>query len=445
MIHKYIANTESDIKEMLDVIGAESTDDLFKDIPENIRFTRDYDFEDGLSELEVTARITALSEKNLKTTCFLGAGAYDHYIPSITKHIAQRSEFSTAYTPYQPEVAQGTLQYIFEYQTMICNLTGMHVSNASLYDGATGTAEAMMMACGAARRSKVLVSDSLNPNTIAVVKTYARFRDLEVEMIETIDGALDVKDLEAKLNKDIAAVIVQNPNFFGIIEDTEAVVDMIHKNKSLLIMNVNLTSLALIKTPGEIGADIVCGDAQVLGIPMSFGGPYLGFFASTKKLLRKMPGRICGMTKDASGKRSYVLTLQAREQHIRREKATSNICSNQSLLALCATVYMATLGKQGLNEVATQCVKKAHYAQTQITALDRFEAVFTSQPFFHEFAVKTDIPAATVKKALTDAKMLGGLDLEKTNNLPGHLLFCVTEKRTKEEIDALVQVLGGIK
>ena len=448
MKHKYIPHTEADIAKMLDTIGAGSIDDLFKEIPSEVRLGRLYQMDGPLSEIEVSKKIQALADKNKaadENVCFLGAGAYDHYIPTIVKHLTMRSEFYTAYTPYQPEVAQGTLQYIFEFQTMMTELTRMDVSNASMYDGATATAEAMIMAVGQTRRKKVLVSSLLHPHTLDVIKTYALYRNIEVELIPHKEGVIDGAFLNESLNDEIAAVIVSNPNFYGIIEDASIYAEKIHDNKSLLIMNVNPLSLAILKSPKEMGADIVCGEAQPLGLPINFGGPYLGFLTATTKLMRKMPGRICGQTTDVDGKRAYVLTLQAREQHIRREKANSNICSNQSLNVLAATIYMSTLGKQGLVEVASQNLKKAHYAFQEITKLDQFEAVF-NQPFFNEFVVASSVDYEVIKKALRSQGIIAGLHLgEYDVSLKNHILFCVTEKRTKAEIDQLISVLGGVR
>lgn len=446
MTHKYIPNTKEQVKQMLTDMFHESVCDLFQEIPDDVKLKRDYNFEKALSELEVTKRLSELAQEN-KTgkVCFLGAGSYDHYIPSIVNHLQSRSEFYTAYTPYQPEVAQGTLQYIFEYQTMMTELTGMDVSNASMYDGATATAEAISMAIGKNRRKKVLVSETMHPNTIEVIKTYAHYRDIEVELVKSKNGLLDQADLEAKLTSDVSCFVASNPNFYGNIEDFEQSSKLIKANKSLFIVNVNPLTLAVLKTPKEYGADICVGEAQVFGIPLNFGGPYLGFLTTTTDLMRKMPGRICGQTTDVDGKRAFVLTLQAREQHIRRDKANSNICSNQSLNVLRSTIYLATMGKLGLKEVCEQNIAKAHYAYEQICALDNFEKAFNA-PFFNEFVVKTKLSYEKIEKALSEANMLAGLNLALVNQtLENHLLFCVTEKRTKQEIDKLVTVLGGIK
>jgi len=435
-MNKYIPHTKQDIKEMLDAIGVKSIDDLFVDIPDGVKFKKDYNLENGLSELEVTKIIGDISHKNrIGMVPFVGAGAYDHYIPSISAHITDRSEFITAYTPYQPEVSQGTLQYIFEYQTMMCNLTDMEVSNASLYDAFTGAAEAAMMANSATRRNKILISETVNPSYINVVKAYARFKGFEVEIIPAKNGLSDLETIKGKLDKEVSSVLIQSPNYHGLFEDPEEIVEDIHANKSLLIFAVNPMALPLVKTPGEIGADIVIGDAQPLGIPISFGGPYLGFMTTTKKLMRKMPGRICGQTEDVDGKRAFVLTLQAREQHIRREKANSNICSNQSLNVLATTIYLATMGKQGMLDVANMNYQKAHYVYDEILKLDKFKKVYDND-FFNEFVVETEIPYKEIVKKTDFCGIIPGLDLGDNK-----ILFCVTEKRTEAEIENLLSCL----
>lgn len=446
MIHKYIPHTKKDIEEMLEKINVSSIDDLFKEIPHEVKLNRDYKLPDSLSEIEVEKKVTELAKMNKnELVCFAGGGSYDHYIPSVIGHLTSRSEFYTAYTPYQPEVSQGTLQYIFEFQSMMTNLTNMDVCNASMYDGATSCAESVMMAVSQTKRNKVLLSSSLHPHTIETVKTYSHYRDYEVEMLENEDGIVSEADLVNKLTKDVACVVVSNPNFYGLIENPSEYVEKIHANKSMLIMVVNPLSLGLLKTPGEIGADIVCGEAQSLGIPLNFGGPYLGFICTTSKYMRKLPGRICGQTTDVDGKRAFVLTLQAREQHIRREKANSNICSNQSLNALAATIYMAIMGKKGIVEVCEHNVQKAHYAYNQILSLKHFSKVF-DKPFFNEFVVKSDIDYEIVKEALLKENIISGIHLgDFDSKYQNHILFCVTEKRSKEEIDKLVQVLGGLK
>lgn len=444
-MYPYIPNNQDDEKEMLQSIGLNSIEDLFEDIPQDVKLSRKLNINPPMSELEVSNKIKGLGNKNLSIddlTCFLGAGAYDHYIPSVVKHITSRSEFYTAYTPYQPEISQGTLQAIFEYQSMICNLTGMDVSNASMYDGATACAEAAMMAADNGKRKKIIVSKTVHPETRNVLRTYMRFHGVQLIEVDMTDGATDTDKLKAAVDSDTAGVIVQNPNFFGIIENMEEIERITHENKSLLIMSVDPISLGVLKTPGEIGADIAVGEGQSLGNPLNYGGPYLGFMAVTSKLMRKMPGRIVGQTEDLDGKRAFALTLQAREQHIRREKASSNICSNQALNALAATVYLTTMGKKGLKEVALQSAWKAHYAFDEITKSGKYRPLF-NKPFFNEFAVSGD--ACKVNKELLKNNILGGYDLSREYPLCSGLLFCVTEKRTKNEIDKLVQVLEGIK
>jgi len=441
----YIPNTNLDQKKMLESIGIKSTDELFKDIPQNLQLNRRLDINEPMSELEVRKELKNLSDKNLSDEdliCFLGAGAYDHYIPSVVKHITSRSEFYTAYTPYQPEISQGTLQAIFEYQTMIAELTGMEVSNASMYDGATACAEAGMISMENTKRKNIIVSKTVHPDTRKILDTYIKFHGGTIIEVDSKDGETNVEQLQTVVDKNTAAVIVQNPNFFGIVENLTEVEKIVHSNKSIFIMSVDPISLGILKTPGEIGADIVVGEGQSLGNAMNFGGPYLGFMASTTKLMRKMPGRIVGQTEDVDGKRAFVLTLQAREQHIRRQKATSNICSNQSLNALAAAVYMSVMGKEGVKEVAMQCMKKSHYAYNQLIKSGTCKPVF-NKPFFKEFVVETVLDSDKVSNELLQAGILGGYSLEKNySELKNSLLFCVTEKRSKEEIDKLVNLMG---
>jgi glycine dehydrogenase subunit 1 len=444
----YIPNTDKDERAMLDVIGVETLDDLFKDIPGTLLLDRALDIGKPMSELEVRGVLKELAGMNNSAEThinFLGAGAYDHYIPSVVAHMAGRSEFYTAYTPYQPEISQGTLQVIFEYQTMIADLTGMDVSNASLYDGASAIAEAAMVSCAVSKKNKILVSESVNPHTREVLATYAHFKGMDVETIPEKNGVTDLVKLSKMVDEETAGVILQNPNFFGNLEELKDVKSMFINKKTNFILSVDPISLGLFKKPSEYGVDIVAGEGQAFGNTLNFGGPYLGFMATTKKNMRKIPGRVVGQTVDVDGKRAFVLTLQAREQHIRREKATSNICSNQALNALIATVYLITMGKEGLREAATQSTQKAHYAYEKICRLDRFEAAF-DKPFFKEFAIKTDIDSALVSKALLDAGIMGGYDLGKSyKGYKNTLLFAVTEKRTKAEIDKLVEALEGIK
>jgi glycine dehydrogenase subunit 1 len=378
--------------------------------------------------------------------CFLGAGAYDHYIPSVIDAIISRSEFYTSYTPYQPEISQGTLQYIFEYQTLISNLTGMDLANASLYDGGTAVTEAALMACAYSRKGEIIVSAGVNPQARRILKTYAHAQNLKVVEVETKEGVTDAERLNELISDETAAVIVQNPNFFGLLEDLKTLGEIAHKGKKVsMIASVNPISLALLKKPGELGVDVVVGEGQPLGIPLQFGGPYLGFMAVKKDYMRKLPGRIAGETTDLDGKRSYVLTLSAREQHIRREKATSNICSNQGLNVLAATVYMVTMGKEGLREAANQCVQKAHYAFNELTESGKYRPLF-DKPFFMEFALTSDVDADKINKALLEEKIIGGYDLGRDYpQYKNAVLYAVTEKRTKEEIDKLRRVLEGVK
>ena len=439
---RYIPNTEQQQQEMLGEIGLCGKEDLFKPIPEEVRLKRGLNLPEAMSEMEVTKHMREMSGRNMHTqeaVCFLGAGAYDHFIPSVVHHLLQRQEFYTAYTPYQPEISQGTLQAIFEYQSLICQLTGMDVANASMYDGASALAEAAVMACKATSRNEVLIAKSVHPESRATVDTYTRFRSLKVTQFGYHNGTADMADLENKLSASTAAVVIQSPNFFGIIEDLEPIAQAAHKNGALLIVSCDPISLALLKSPGEIGADIVVGEGQPLGIPLSFGGPYLGFFAAREKWLRKMPGRIVGETVDASGKRGYVLTIQAREQHIRREKATSNICSNQGLCALAATIYLSAMGKQGLRQAAEQCFQKSHYAYQRLIQTGAFEPVFDA-PFFKEFAVRYKGNISELNKRLAEDQIIGGYDLAKDyNELQNTWLVAVTEKRTKQEIDKLAE------
>jgi glycine dehydrogenase subunit 1 len=438
----YIPNTASQKHKMLSEIGVASVDDLFSDIPESVRLKRKLDLPEAKPEMELVRHMSQMARKNCNTdeyTCFLGAGAYDHYIPSVVRHIISRQEFYTAYTPYQPEISQGTLQAIFEYQTMICRLTGMDVSNASMYDGASALAEAASMACSVTRRKEVLIPECVHPEYREVLSTYARFAGYKVVVSSIKDGRTDINDIESKISDDTAAVIIQNPNFFGAIEDIEEMVEIAHKNKSLVIACCDPISLAILKSPGEVGADIAVGEGQSLGNPLSYGGPYLGFFAAKKELMRKMPGRIVGETVDREGKRGFVLTLQTREQHIRREKATSNICSNQSLNALSAAVYLTVMGKKGLKEVALLSAQKAHYAYGQLIKTGLFEPAF-NMPFFREFVLRYKYDVAELNKKLIEKKIIGGYELGKTYpDLKDGWLLAVTEKRTREDIDRLVR------
>ncbi|HLR34129.1 MAG TPA: aminomethyl-transferring glycine dehydrogenase subunit GcvPA [Tissierellales bacterium] len=448
-MYPYIPHTDEDIKKMLEVVGVDTVDDLFKDIDSELQLNRDLDLKESMSELEVTRYMSKLANEN-KTisdyTCFLGAGAYDHYIPSVVNHIISRSEFYTSYTPYQAEISQGTLQYIFEYQTLICKLTGMDVANASLYDGGSAIAEAAFMAVNVSRKEEVLISKTVNPQSRQVLETYAHTQGIKIIEIEEKDGVTDVEDLKEKMSKDTAAVIVESPNHFGIIEDIKAIEEIAHSQKrTMLIASMDPISLGILKTPASLGVDIVIGEGQSLGLALNFGGPYLGFMATSKKYMRKLPGRIVGETIDADGNRAYVLTLQAREQHIRRERATSNICTNQGINTLASAVYMVALGKKGLREVALQSTQKAHYAYNKMIESGKYKPLF-NKPFFKEFAVTSDVKPENISKGLLEENILGGYSLGKDYpQYENGVLFSVTEKRTREEIDNLVDVLEGIK
>lgn len=436
MNYKFFPHTEDDLKIMLGKAGVNSTDDLYAQIPDSIRFKGDYNIPSEMSELEVRQLFESLGSQNRQLTCFAGYGVYDHYTPSAVPNLLARSEFLTSYTPYQAEISQGTLHYIFEYQSMMAELTGMDISNASMYDGSTATAEAMMMAVAAGKKAnRVLVSETVNPDIVKVLETYALHQGITLERIAACDGVTDLNALRAQLaGGGVAGVIVQQPNVYGIVEDYNGFASACHDQKALFVMNSIAADLAILKTPGEWGADIAVGDGQSLGIPMSFGGPYVGYMCCTEKLIRKMPGRIVGMTQDSRGQRAFVLTLQAREQHIRRQKATSNICSNQSLMALFVTIYLSLMGKQGLKEAACLSYAGAHYLCDRLLETGRFELVFPNQPFFNEFLVRYDGDTGMLQQRFLDAGILGGVIV------PEGILFAVTEKRTKEEIDNLIKI-----
>ncbi|MGM9975224.1 MAG: aminomethyl-transferring glycine dehydrogenase subunit GcvPA [Clostridiaceae bacterium] len=445
-MHPYIPNTEKDKKEILEAIGAASIEELLKDIPQEVRLKGSLNLPDSLSEIEVRKVMgnLASSNKNLEEiTSFLGAGSYDHYIPSVLKHLVGRSEFYTAYTPYQPEISQGTLQGVFEYQSMICALTGMEVSNVSMYDGPTAAAEGAILATVASRKNNIIVSKAVNPETRKVLKTYLGFRDINLIEVEEKNGVTDLETLETLIDENTAGVIVQYPNFFGIVEDIKAIEELTHRNKKAsLIMSVDPIALGVLKSPGELKADIVVGEGQALGGNMGFGGPVLGFMNVTEKLMRKMPGRIVGETVDVDGKRAFVLTLQAREQHIRREKATSNICSDQTLNSIGAAIYMASLGKQGIKELGIQCIQKAHYTYEKLIATGKFKPLFEGKPFFKEFALISDTPLEELNKKLLEKGYLGGFDLSKADYpYENAVLIAVTEQRSKEEIDSFVELM----
>lgn len=433
----YFPHTEDDIKSMLERIGVSSLDDLYADVPEKFMFREEYDLPDAMSEQQVRDFFMELDAKDMKLKVFAGAGAYDHYTPSVVPYICSRSEFLTAYTPYQAEISQGTLRYIFEYQSMICALTGMDISNASMYDGPTAAAEAMKMAIACTKhKTRVLLSDTLLPNVRKVVETYAKFHGIELGNIASEDGATSLESLKQELQKgDVAGIIVPSINRFGIIEDFTGFADAVHESKGVVVEYCDPSALAVIKTPGEWDFDIAVGDGQSLGIPLSFGGPYVGFMACRKDYVRKMPGRIVGQTEDSQGRRCFVLTLQAREQHIRREKATSNICSNQSLMALYVTIYMSLMGAEGLRKVNDLSSAGAHYLHDRLLETGKFTEVF-EKPFLKEFVLKPSVPVEVIQQQLLDAGFFGALATEE-----GYVSFCVTEKRTKDEIDTLVQVI----
>ena len=438
MSNKFIPHTPEDIAKMMEKVGVKTLDELYGDIPTEVIFNRDYLIPSEMSEVEIRQHFDELAAKNHKLTVFAGGGVYDHYAPSVIPHLLSRSEFYTAYTPYQPEISQGTLQYIFEYQSIICELTGMEVSNASMYDGATATAEAMfMMVASARKKNRVLLSATMRENVAEVVKTYAKFRGIEISEVPEKDGSTDLDALKAELEKgDVAGVVLPLPNKYGIIEDFTGVAEMVHAQKAQFTINADLSALAVLKTPAEWGADIACGDGQTLGMPLQFGGPYLGFIATSKGNIRKMPGRVVGATTDADGKRAFVLTLQAREQHIRREKATSNICSNQSLMALYATIYVALMGKEGMKEVNTLSCDGAHYLCEKLIATGKFSAAFPQKPFLKEFTLKTDLDLEALEAYLAENGFMGGVPVGD-----GLVAFAVTEKRTKGEIDKFVECI----
>ena len=440
MTYKYFPHTEEDLQAMLSTVGIDSIDALYAQIPEAIRFRDNYQLPTEMSEIEVRQLFERLGQQNKQLTCYAGYGVYDHYTPSVIPQLLQRSEFLTSYTPYQAEISQGTLHYIFEYQSMMAELTGMDISNASMYDGTTATAEAMMMAVAAGKKqNRVLVSETLNADTRKVLDTYALHHGIELVTIAAEDGVTSRKSLEALLAEGgVAGVIVQQPNAVGIIEDYSGFADACHDKKALFIMNSVAADLAVLKTPGEWGADIAVGDGQSLGIPMQWGGPYVGYMCCTEKLIRKMPGRIVGKTVDNRGQRAFVLTLQAREQHIRRQKATSNICSNQSLMALWVTVYLSLMGKQGLKEAAELSYAGAHYLCDKLLATGKFHLVY-DQPFFNEFLVHYD---GNMDNLFSSCMMNGILPGVRMDD--GNLLMAVTEKRTKEEIIEYMKIIEGI-
>lgn len=447
--HRYLPQTEQDQQAMLEVIGVDSIEDLFADIPASVRFQGELNVSKALDEQSLLRYMRNLAGKNAdfdRYACFLGAGIYDHHLPVVVNHMISRSEFYTAYTPYQPEISQGELQAIFEFQSYICELTGMAVANASMYDGATALAEAGALASGATKRKQLLVSRAVHPEARAILRTTARGLNLEVIEIGVRDGVTDLNELASKLSGETAAVLLQTPNFFGCLEDLGAVAPLARAVGALFVVSANPLTLGLLEAPGLLGADIVVGDCQPFGIPASLGGPACGYFAVAEKWMRRMPGRIVGQTVDQDGKRGFVLTLQAREQHIRREKATSNICSNQALLALCASVYLSTMGKQGIQDVANLNIQKAHYAANSLEQQSKLQLAFTS-PFFNEFVIRLpdNIQIQEINSKLLTHGIIGGYDLGRDYpELTGHMLVAVTEQRTREDIDQFVKVLEAI-
>ncbi|WP_218093752.1 aminomethyl-transferring glycine dehydrogenase subunit GcvPA [Paenibacillus solanacearum] len=449
MKHRYIPMTEQDQAEMMQTVGIQSIEELFRDIPASVRYRGTLPMSSALDEQALLTHMKELAGRNADSErypSFLGAGIYDHHVPVVINHIVSRSEFYTAYTPYQPEISQGELQAIFEFQSYICELTGMKVANASMYDGATALAEAGALAVGATKRKQIVISRTVHPEARAILRTTARGLNVDIVEIGYANGTTDLEQLKAAVTDQTAAVIVQSPNFFGCIEEVAVIEPIIHERKGLLVVSTNPISLGLLEAPGRLGADIVVGDAQPLGISASLGGPTCGFFAVAEPLMRRMPGRIVGQTVDRDGKRGFVLTLQVREQHIRREKATSNICSNQALLALCASVYLSTMGKAGVREAANLNLQKAHYTAKRLSALDGFALPFGA-PFFNEFVLRLPegTSAAELNGKLLDAGMIGGYDLGAAYpELQGHMLVAVTEKRTKAEIDTFAERLGEL-
>ena len=428
----YIPSTAEERQRMLEAIGLSSAEELYRDVPASAKL-RELNIPKGMSEMEAASAVRALAEKNrLYRSIFRGAGAYDHYIPAIVKTVTSKEEFVTAYTPYQAEISQGVLQSIFEYQTQICELTGMDVSNASVYDGAVAAAEAVMM-CQERKKTGVLLPDTVDPQVIGVVKTYCESRSVPVTVLPSTDYALDMEALRTALSDTVACVYVQSPNFYGVLEDVDAIAAAAHGAGAKLIMAANPISLGLLKTPGEYGADIAVGEGQPLGMPLSFGGPYLGFMACKAAMMRKLPGRIVGETTDSEGRRCFVLTLQAREQHIRREKASSNICSNEALCAMTASVYLAAVGPDGLKRVAENSAAHAHYLAGLLNDIPGFE-LKTQKPFFHEFVTACPVPPDALQRRLDEEGMLGGLPVE------GGILWCCTEKNTRGQIDRLAAI-----
>lgn len=442
---RYFSHTSEDIQNMLKVVGVNSLDELYAEVPEELKCKTDLQIPKAKSEPEIRQTIEHLAAQNKVLIPFAGGGAYDHYTPSVIPYLASRSEFLTSYTPYQPEISQGTLQYIFEYQSLMVELTGMEVSNASMYDGATATAEAMMMCvANAKKRNRVLISATFNPAVLRVVQTYAKYHGIDLVVVPAKDGVSDFRAIRQLLESDdVAGVIVPQPNYYGIVEDFTGFAETCHAHKALFVVNAIASTLGVLKTPGEWDADIACGDAQSLGLPLNFGGPYIGYLCTRKSLIRKMPGRLVGATVDADGNRCFVLTLQAREQHIRREKATSNICTAQGIMCLYVAAYLSLMGEKGLREVNQQSYDAAHQLQEELLQTGCFEEVYPGKPFLNEFALRyiggDDIQ--TVRHAMGKHGYLAGILLEGASD---EVLFAATEQRTPEEIADFVRLLTEI-
>lgn len=435
----YFPHTDQDIQSMLNRIGVNSLDQLYADVPADCLYQGQYDLPEAMTEQQVRDYFEGLAALKPRLKVFAGAGAYDHYTPAVIPYLTQRSEFITAYTPYQCEISQGTLRYIFEYQSMICALTGMDVSNASMYDGPTAAAEAMrMMVAQAKKKNTVLVSATLLPQVTGVIQTYAKYAGITIKEIESKEGQTSKDSLEALIAQgDVAGAIVPSINRFGIIENLEGMAQALHADKALLTVYCDPSALAVLKTPAQWDADIAVGDGQPLGIPLCYGGPYVGFMACREEYMRKLPGRIVGQTTDKEGRRAFVLTLQAREQHIRREKATSNICSNESLMALWVTVYLSLMGPDGMKQVNDLCYQRSHYLYAKLLETGKFQEAFAGAPFLKEFVLKPLVPAAQIQKKLADAGFFGALETPE-----GYVSFCATEKRSYQEIDELVKALA---
>lgn len=441
----YIPNTPEAEKEILSTIGVRRFEDLLVDIPKKFLDKCHIQLPEPLSELEISRHVQNLAGMNRNsdnTISFLGGGAYDHFIPAVVDFLISRSEFCTAYTPYQAEASQGTLQSIYEYQSLICSLMGMEVANASMYDGATALAEAAIMSVRITKKNKLLVSPLINPLVLKVLKTYLTNREIEIVILPESNGQTDFSDLDEKIDDKVAAILIQSPNFLGIVENPEGISQILHEKNIMLVMSVDPISLGILKSPGEWGADIAVAEGQALGIHQSFGGPYLGIFSAKKSLIRYMPGRIVGETVDVDGKRGYVLVLQTREQHIRREKATSNICSNQGLMALAATIYLSLMGKTGLKQVATLCLNHSHYISEKISTLNGYRLPFGNAPFFKEFVVETPVSPKVIIDAGIGEGFFAGIDLGTfRKDWKRYLLVAVTEKRSVKEMDDFVKFL----